>query len=106
MLNLEQPFLALRDKRCDCCNGQGALGFMACPDCGYVLLVCDEVGSVIPDPRNLARGTYGGEDDPACVCPKCKRVPAAQFRHATEAEVQQTGFQSSEYVRYTPKPAA
>ena len=53
-MDLLKPVWSLKTPRCSCCNEQGALCFSTCPNCKYVVLVCDEVGSVYPNPKDLS----------------------------------------------------
>lgn len=87
----------LRSPRCECCSGQGALCFSTCPECGAVVLVCDEVGTVYLELGNFDEGVYGGLDDPSCVCPVCRTVEVNRFRSSKSAEIQARGYDVSQY---------
>src|SRR5664279_2274877 len=87
----------LRASRCEFCSGQGALYFASCPGCGAVVLVCDEVGTVFPDPRDLSRAVQCGLDNPSCRCPGCALVALEAFRNSTSDEIQRLGFHRDEY---------
>lgn len=92
-----RPKWNLKKPRCECCSGQGALCFSTCPKCGYIVLVCDEVGTVYPNPHDLETATYGGIEDDNCTCPGCRQVKVSEFRDATADEIQAFGFTSEEY---------
>jgi hypothetical protein len=96
-MEITQPIWHLKTPRCECCSGQGALCFSTCPRCGAVVLVCDEVGTVFPNPRDLSQAVQCGFDDPSCKCPGCELVALADFRHSTSEEIQRLGFQTGEY---------
>ena len=96
-MQVDPPTWALRGIRCECCAGQGALCFSACPDCNAVVLVCDEVGTVFSDPKNLESAVYGGLDDPSCRCPRCAYKAVSEFRNASAVEIQGAGFPAGSY---------
>ncbi len=95
-MQFDPPIWRFVAQACPCC-GQGSLAFYACPGCGRALLVCEEVGTVYPDSRNLAQPAPRYVDDPQCLCPGCGRVPLARFRPASAAEVVALGFTPGEY---------
>jgi len=97
MVEVKSPVWCLKDRRCDCCTGEGILCFETCPRCGWVVLVCDEVGRVYPQPGDLTLGPHGDIADPSYVCPNCGDVAASDFRNSTAAEIQQLGFRIGEY---------
>ena len=96
-MNIDDPTWTLKSPRCDCCGGQGALCLSACPLCAYVMLICDEVGTVFLDPHDLEHGVYAGLEEDTCVCSKCGNVKAADFRDATAEEIQAAGFPAGTY---------
>jgi hypothetical protein len=61
------------------------------------LLVCDEVGTVYPDPKNLEATLYPGTKVFEDVCPNCKIAPLSEFLDASADEIQDAGFQRGEY---------
>lgn len=91
------PIFSLRSPRCECCSNQGALCFSTCPNCGKIVLVCDEVGTTFFDLNNLNKAIYDGLNDPSCICPQCKQVHIDSFRNSTGEEIQAIGFSTSEY---------
>ena len=40
------PYWMLATERCRCCGAQGELEFSTCPACGFVVLICAEIGTV------------------------------------------------------------
>src|SRR6476619_4493935 len=57
MVEIHQPEWRVKGRRCPCaCGGEGALVFISCPSCGQISLICDEVGTVFPNPRDLDKG--------------------------------------------------
>ena len=96
-MNIVSPTWCLKTPRCECCSEQGALCFSTCPNCGYVILVCDEVGTVFPNPKNLTEAIYGAIDTPSYLCPNCKAVSLSEFRDSTSEEIQNLGFVAGEY---------
>jgi hypothetical protein len=59
--------------------------------------VCDEIGTTFFDPKNLEEATYGGLEDPSCICVKCKEVHISKFRNSSGEEIQSVGFSPDEY---------
>ncbi|KAB8142216.1 hypothetical protein F8S13_14585 [Chloroflexia bacterium SDU3-3] len=95
-MRFNPPEWHLRE-RCPCCTGQGELLFIACPACGGVLLVCDEIGLVYPAASSV--GAWTGlswlEDD---RCPSCDKVRLADFPPASSDQILALGIQYGEYV--------
>jgi len=54
-----------------------------------VLLVCDEVGTVLPDPRDLSTRL----DEPRCV----GDATVSDFVNATSDQIQAVGFTPDQY---------
>lgn len=96
-MNMDPPSFSLRSQRCECCSGQGNLCFSTCPECGHVAVICDEVGTVFLDPKNLDEAVYGGLEDPTCVCPGCRQVHTSKFRNSTASEIQALGYSMEDY---------
>lgn len=98
-MNRENRFciIQLIAPRCKCCSGQGALCFSSCPSCGHIVLICDEVGTTFPDPRNLEDVVYGAIDEPNCNCPNCAKVHFCDFINSSGEEIQALGYKVSEY---------
>jgi len=96
-MQINLPTWSLRGIRCQCCSGQGALCFSTCPACKAVVLICDEVGTVFQDPRDLEAAVYGGLDDPTCLCAQCGKSRLSSFRNSTSEEIQASGFSVEAY---------
>ena len=96
-MNLLSPSWSLINPRCDCCSEQGALCFASCPNCNYVVLICDEVGTIFPNPKDLTHAVYGAFDTPSYLCPNCGKTPLANFRDSISDEIQALGFSAKEY---------
>jgi len=97
-MRIVAPTWRLANRRCPCaCEGEGALAFQACPACGALVLVCDELGTVFADPHAISRDAADtSRNDPFDVCPTCKQVTTADFRPATD-EIRALGFGPDEY---------
>ena len=93
-MNVVAPTFELRAP-CPCC-GQGGLSFSTCPTCQRVVLICEEVGTVFPDPQDLSQTTpqlYGG----GATCPSCGGPPLREFRASTSDEIKALGFTHEDY---------
>jgi hypothetical protein len=82
---------------CPCCD-EGGLVFLTCPECGDMVVVCEEIGTVFPTTHLRESSALGSVDDPALMCPGCRHVPIAEFRDSTAEEINALGFQPGEYV--------
>jgi hypothetical protein len=96
-MEIVSPTWWLKNRRCDCCSEQGALCFSTCPNCSQVILICDEVGTVFPNPTDLTQAIYGAIEATSYVCPSCKKVSFAGFRNSTSDEIQNLGFVAGDY---------
>jgi phage FluMu protein Com len=97
-MKLGQTIWHMAGRRCPCaCGGEGFLDFIVCPQCRSIALVCDEHGTVFPDPRNVHEppGLSWVEDDHRC--PRCQTTQLASFAYATSTEIQVIGFVAGEY---------
>jgi hypothetical protein len=95
-MRFNPPEWHLRE-RCPCCTGQGELLFIACPACSAVMLVCDEIGLVYTNVRNLSvrpNISWLGNDR----CPRCDKVRLADFPPASSDQILALGIQYGEYV--------
>jgi hypothetical protein len=93
-MNLVSPSWWLKT-RCSCCHENGELCFTTCPKCNYVFLVCSEVSTVYPNPKDLTQSIFGAYSESSFVCPNCKT--ASDFRDSTIDEIQQLGFTVDDY---------
>lgn len=100
-MEAKPELLIYKEQRCECCSEQGALFFSTCPNCGHVVLVCDEVGTVFQNPHNLNNAVYGGIDDPTCYCVKCSEVQLSDFVCSVESNVIGVGFKYEQYKKST-----
>jgi hypothetical protein len=87
------PEFELSGRRCPCCDGQGALIFERCKKCDLLTLVCDEVGTIFANPRDLDLATALSIGSP---CPRCK-APDGNARPATSEEIRNAGFSANEF---------
>jgi hypothetical protein len=89
----------VRGKRCPCiCDENGVLVFLACPNCGRLILVCDEVGNAFDNLDNLLNS------NPLVVsphseqnCPQCEQAPLNSFRLAEETDLRKAGISEKRY---------
>lgn len=86
-------------KRCPCyCGGEGFLVFSTCPSCGQVVLLCDEVGTVFPNPHDLNEGPLSTNYEAEYkYCPRCNQEPIAHFRPSTPDEIRTVGFANEDF---------
>jgi hypothetical protein len=89
----------LKSFRCVPCHGNGALCFSACPDCGRIVLICDEVSHVYPNPHDLSQFYEGWLDDQHSLCPGCGKVALTEFRDCTTDEIERIDFRQGDYER-------
>ncbi len=96
------PSRHLKKRRCPCdCGGEGYLVLSACPACRGLLLECDELGTVFPDPRDLSRDMEWTLD-PALglatfACPHSGKPGLRKLEAATDGEIQAAGFRRTDY---------
>jgi hypothetical protein len=83
--------------RCVPCQGNGALCFSTCPGCGRIVLICDEVSHVYPNPHDLNQIYEGWLNDQHSLCPGCAKVPLTEFRDSTADEIDRIGFGRGDY---------
>ena len=83
---------------CPVCEQGSSLLFLTCPNCGNVVIACDEEGTLFPNPKDLAlQADYSCDPwiSTATQCPECASVQ--QFRFSTSEEIQSLGFRSLDY---------
>jgi len=95
----QPPTWELAKERCPCCDRQGELLFSACPTCGFVVLICAEVGTVF-EAHDQKRGqqiggSFGREQER--VCAQCGKTGYSNFRNATVDEIVSLGFRPGDY---------
>jgi len=96
-MEIRAPTWQLAAGKCPCCDGQGELVFSACPSCGFVVLVCAEVGTVFEisgQTRGKEMGVLAGKPD---SCVKCGASRCEHFPNATAEEIKRLGFQPGSY---------
>ena len=96
-MEIVDPIWCLKTPRCPCCDEQGTLCFSTCPRCAHIILVCNEVGTVFPNPKDLAQAGGGDNDATSSSCPNCGKVAVSGFRHSTSEEIKRLGFRVGEY---------
>ena len=82
---------------CPICEQGQSLAFHKCPNCGILVLICDEEGSVFNNPREIAAppqsSRFSGE-----ACPGCGAIHIASFEPATADDIVLAGYKAGEYV--------
>src|SRR5688500_13008612 len=84
---------------CDCCEGEGFIIILCCPNCGTLFGGCDEVESLIVDlhaPKEFSE-PYRIE---SVLCPACHRAKYTDFVWATLDEIRGAGFSESDVQRW------
>jgi len=94
-MRIVRPTWYLLKPRCPCCHGQGELCFSACPECGHMVLICAEVGTVFGIDASTVIGDIS---DAEAVCPNCRRTTLSSFRNASRSGIQALGFTSGQYA--------
>ena len=96
LVQIQLPYWELRNERWTCCDGQGALVFSTCPTCGWVVLICGEVGTVF-EIRERHAGSRLGCIAAEEVCSQCGEKKYSDFCNATADEILSLGFQPADY---------
>ena len=101
-MRLQPPPWYLARQPCPCMPScPGRLLFITCPNCGAVLVECDEAGTVFPNPHALHQGPWlvsqEGVSAEENTCPYCHVSALVGFRRATSNEIQASGFKPGEY---------
>lgn len=98
----DRPSRHLKKRRCPCdCGGEGYLVLVACPACRGILLECDELGTLFPDPRDLGK-EMDWMLDPAqgvatFACPHCGKAGLRKLEPATDEVILAAGFRRTDY---------
>jgi len=90
-MNITAPIWKLR-KPCPVCEQGDCLAFVSCQQCGHLLIVCEEEGSVFGDPRALEPQ----QGFPTC-CPTCGGMGVESFPPASDAAIREKGFTVADY---------
>jgi hypothetical protein len=102
-MRLQPPPWFLARQSCPCMpHCPGRLLFITCPNCGAVLITCNEAGTVFPDPHTLQQGPWLVRQDEGVSsaeneCPYCHVSALTDFRYATSHEIQASGFKPGDY---------
>lgn len=97
-MNIARPEWHLQNVPCPCsCGGQGALLFLVCPHCSLVVLACDEVGTIFPNPLNLKTGPQLSRVHENNLCPGCISITLPDFESANSDQIQAAGFKVGDY---------
>ena len=89
-MNISDPFWSLKQE-CPYCRQGSSLVFVKCPNCGTIIVVCEEAGCFFPNPKNLHENPV---DD---KCPNCHKINIDDFHRASSDEILALGFTNSEY---------
>lgn len=65
--------------------------FFKCRACACTVLVCDEIGSIFPEPHDVTRGSGWIHDDTG-LCPSCGKAHVRDFARTTMDEAVALGF--------------
>ncbi len=68
----------------------GFPSFCTCPNCGYLTVVCEEMGDTFIHPKNLDEGFTE-------ICPQCKTGKTADFVVADSHAIINAGFKKEDY---------
>ena len=80
---------------CPICEQGSSLAFVACPGCGWLIVRCEEEGTIFPNPRSI-EGLRLGKPDVA-NCQGCGERPIAEFTYASDEAIRAGGFSPSDY---------
>jgi hypothetical protein len=87
-MEIKQPIWHLM-ARCPACGQADCLAFMRCPQCGRIIIVCEDDEAIFPEPRDLTRTAHSAR------CPNCQADTA--FMPATASELHAIGSAVGEY---------
>lgn len=94
-MKIDHPAWHMSESRCLYCE-QGELVFSKCPQCGVVVLICAECGTVYGiDGKHV--GKEIGDTSGSTRCFSCGEPLHEDFPLATTVEIQAIGFQKEEY---------
>src|SRR5678815_3353898 len=93
-MQIGSPTWRLR-KMCPVCEQGQSLAFRSCPGCAEVVVVCEEAGRVIVNPRTLELSAPEiGERSP---CPNCGQGRMDEFPPAKDWQIQALGLGPEDY---------
>jgi hypothetical protein len=100
-MQIDKPTWHLKKRRCPCaCGGEVFLVFSACPKCRSLMLECDEVGTIFPNPNDLSKEMdwiENAEGCPTFSCPYCNASGLVGLDNATDIEIVAAGFNRTDY---------
>ena len=79
-----------------CCCWQLAVRFSTCPLRWSFVLVSNEVGTVVRNPRDFSQAVWCDFTDRSCMCLSCGRIAVADFLHSTGEAIQRAWFHLGE----------
>jgi hypothetical protein len=82
-------------RNCPVCEQGNSLAFRSCPRCALVIVLCEEEGSVFPNPRALDAPAQGLGSETAC--PSCGEVKIGDFPPTTAQQLQELGLGLADY---------
>lgn len=75
---------------CPSC-GQGFLGLFTCVNCGSLVAICEEMGTIFSDPKQINANNISSENQ------KCNCGNATNFRIAKDIEIINFGLIVNDY---------
>jgi hypothetical protein len=97
-MEMSRPKFTL-NRLCPVCEQGSSLLFLTCARCGKVIIVCDEEGTLFPNPMDLEdQADYPCDPWISTVtkCPACQTVQ--EFRFSSGEEIQGLGFSPVDYA--------
>lgn len=77
-------------RNCPCCD-QGFLELFTCVNCGSLVAICEEMGTIFSNPKQINSNDISTEDQ------KCKCGNTTNFRVAKDTEIINFGLTINEY---------
>lgn len=91
-MEIRKPVWYLK-KLCPECEQGDSLILVKCPQCGKILVQCDEELTVFLDYKNVSKkNIYSGK-----LCPKCNKAKIDTFIPLDAEEIQSLGFSKEDY---------
>jgi ferredoxin len=78
-------------KRCPCCK-EGYLELFTCVKCGSLVAICDEIGTIFQDFKNISFESITIENQKCVMCGN-----ASDFRIAKDTEIINFGLTINDY---------
>jgi ferredoxin len=89
-MEINSPTWQLK-QNCPCCN-QGYLELFTCVDCGNLIAICEEVGTIFPNPKQINAANIS-DDNQKCI--RCGNE--SNFRIAKDIEIINFGLTIDDY---------